>query len=254
VLAQRLSHLPGPNFRPGFLTGRGGSAGPANGVGKDARRRERGLPHTRSALICYATTDAPPALTTCPGVGRPAAGRRRRGRHALHRPALALGRKQASQESGPSRLEARKGPSRRLEVKDTCQRPEPPQQPPERLSGLCQPYGRRERSRTDRPPSCQPFVRRPARQCLLGRRCVGTPFVPTPTILRGAQRRARAAPLGAGTGAARSHAQRPALGASMASTARTHPLPAASTRASLLPTAALVGFPQPSRCHPALAG
>ena len=38
---------------------------------------------------------------------------------------------------------------------------------------------------------------------------VGTPLVPTPSGRRGAQRRARAAPLGAGTGPARSHAQRP---------------------------------------------
>ena len=38
---------------------------------------------------------------------------------------------------------------------------------------------------------------------------VGTPLVPTRPGRRGAQRRARAAPLGAGTGAARSHAQRP---------------------------------------------
>ena len=40
-------------------------------------------------------------------------------------------------------------------------------------------------------------------------RCGGTPFVPTPSGDCGAQRRARAAPLGAGTGATRSHAQRP---------------------------------------------
>jgi len=38
---------------------------------------------------------------------------------------------------------------------------------------------------------------------------VGTPLVPTPSRRRGAQRRARAAPLGAGTGATRSHAQPP---------------------------------------------
>ena len=38
---------------------------------------------------------------------------------------------------------------------------------------------------------------------------VGTPLVPTPSGRRGAQRRARAAPLGAGTGPARSHAQPP---------------------------------------------
>ncbi len=56
-------------------------------------------------------------------------------------------------------------------------------------------------------PFCQPFVRRPARQGLLGRRCGGTPFVPTPPLRHGAQRRARAALLGAGTAAARSHAQ-----------------------------------------------
>ena len=40
-----------------------------------------------------------------------------------------------------------------------------------------------------------------------GRRWLGTPFVPIPLGGRGAQRRARAAPLGAGTGAACSHAQ-----------------------------------------------
>jgi len=38
---------------------------------------------------------------------------------------------------------------------------------------------------------------------------VGTPLVPTRSGRRGAQRRARAAPLGAGTGATRSHAQPP---------------------------------------------
>jgi hypothetical protein len=40
-------------------------------------------------------------------------------------------------------------------------------------------------------------------------RVVGTPLVPTPPGGCGAQRRARAAPLGAGTGATRSHAQPP---------------------------------------------
>ncbi len=38
---------------------------------------------------------------------------------------------------------------------------------------------------------------------------VGTPLVPTRPGRHGAQRRARAAPLGAGTGATRSHAQPP---------------------------------------------
>ncbi len=80
-------------------------------------------------------------------------------------------------------------------------------------------------------PSCPPFVRRP-RGSALRASVGGTPFVPTPSVRHGAQRRARAAPLGAGTGPARSHAQRPASGASMASTGRTHPLPVASTVAS----------------------
>jgi len=57
-----------------------------------------------------------------------------------------------------------------------------------------------------RPPSCQPFVR-PWPEA--GSRWVGTPFVPTPFGGCGAQRRTRAAPLGAGTGATRSHAQPP---------------------------------------------
>lgn len=52
----------------------------------------------------------------------------------------------------------------------------------------------------------QPFVR-PWPEA--GSRWVGTPFVPTPSGGCGAQRRARAAPLGAGTGPARSHAQPP---------------------------------------------
>ena len=42
-----------------------------------------------------------------------------------------------------------------------------------------------------------------------GRRCDGTPFVPISPSRRGAQRRARAVPLGTGTGPARSHAQPP---------------------------------------------
>ena len=54
-----------------------------------------------------------------------------------------------------------------------------------------------------------PLFDAPARQGLLGRRCGGTPFVPTPSTRRGAQRRARAAPLGAGTGATRTHADPP---------------------------------------------
>jgi len=126
VLAQRLSHLPGLHSRPSSLTRHVGSAGPASGAGKDARRRERGLTHTRGALICSdlkltvdahgtpmqssdggrmalglrppvralpaasccatSGSDAPPGLATCPGAGRPAAGC-----HALHRPAPALG-------------------------------------------------------------------------------------------------------------------------------------------------------------------
>ena len=56
------------------------------------------------------------------------------------------------------------------------------------------------------PPFHQPFVR-PWPEA--GSRWVGTPFVPTPPGGCGAQRRARAAPLGAGTGPARSHAQPP---------------------------------------------
>jgi len=45
------------------------------------------------AASCCATngSDAPPRLATCPGAGRPAAGRRRSGCYALHRPTLALG-------------------------------------------------------------------------------------------------------------------------------------------------------------------
>ncbi len=51
-----------------------------------------------------------------------------------------------------------------------------------------------------------------------------------PTARRAAEGKGAAA-WGAGTGPARSHAQRPLGGASMASTGRTHPLPAASTGA-----------------------
>ena len=69
--------------------------------------------------------------------------------------------------------------------------------------------GRRGRASRSHPLPCQPFVRRPARQGFLGRRCGGTPFVPTPSTRYGAQWRARAAPLGAGTGATRTHADPP---------------------------------------------
>ena len=50
------------------------------------------------AASCGATSgsDAPPGLAARPGAGRPAADRRRSGRHAPHRPALALGRKRGS--------------------------------------------------------------------------------------------------------------------------------------------------------------
>ena len=77
------------------------------------------------------------------------------------------------------------------------------------------------------PPSYQPFVR-PWPEA--GSRWVGTPFVPTPLGGCGAQRRARAVPLGAGTGPARSHAQ-PPLGGEHGEHGEDQPLPAASTAA-----------------------
>ena len=98
------------------------------------------------------------------------------------------------------------------------------------LQKAFQPVGVRKEGRPLTTCLVQPLVR-PAPEARS--RVVGTPLVPTPSGGCGAQRRARAAPLGAGTGAARSHAQRPASGVSMASTARTHPLPIASTAAPL---------------------
>jgi hypothetical protein len=88
----------------------------------------------------------------------------------------------------------------------------------------------------------QPFVRRPARQGLLGRRCGGTPFVPTPTARRGAQRRARAAPFGAGTGATRSHAQ-PPLGGEHGEHGEDPPL-ARSEHRGTQPNAGNASYPQ----------
>ncbi len=79
MLAQRLSHLPGPHSGSGFLTRRGRSAGPASGAGKDAGRRERGLTHTRGALVCNdlkLTVDAHGTPMQSSDGGRMALGRR----------------------------------------------------------------------------------------------------------------------------------------------------------------------------------
>lgn len=101
--------------------GQGGAPSNGKGLGLDqdgtplrSLDKARTVPGLRPAVRalpaapCCATSgsDEPPGPAACPGAGRPAAGRRRSGRHPLHRPALALGRKRGRARWHRQRLSA----------------------------------------------------------------------------------------------------------------------------------------------------